>query len=118
LRLFVGLLLAATAAACAGRGRVYSPGADVTLPTVLSSVKPHYTPEAMSAGIQGEVLLDCVVRQDGTVGDVTVTRSLDAATGLDRSAIEAIRMWRFTPGTRNGRPVPVRVAVNMTFTLK
>ncbi|MBM3818936.1 MAG: TonB family protein [Acidimicrobiia bacterium] len=57
------------------------------------------------------------MRQDGTVGDVTVKRSLDATSGLDRSAIDAIRMWTFTPGTRNGRPVPVRVAVNMTFTL-
>jgi TonB family protein len=114
----VAALLSLIAVACAGRGRVYTPGADITLPTVVSSVRPVYTSDAMAAGIQGEVLLDCVVQPDGTVGDVTVTRSLDSTTGLDRQAIEAIRLWRFKPGTRNGRPVPVRVAVNMTFTLK
>jgi protein TonB len=84
---------------------------------VLREVKPQYTLEAMRAKIQGTVLLDCVVKADGTVGDVEVLRSLDK-TGLDQEAIRAARAWQFEPGTRNGEPVPVLVTIELTFTLR
>jgi TonB family protein len=64
------------------------------------------------------VVLEAVVLVDGTVGDVTVTRSLDTETGLDAEAVMARKQWRWRPGTKNGEPVPVAVAVEMTFTLK
>jgi protein TonB len=117
LRLVVPLL-ALAAVACAGRGRVFTAGPDVTLPTVVTIVHASYTPEAMRARIQGSVLLDCVVRPDGTVSDVIVTQSLDSATGLDRQAVDAMRQWKFKPGTRKGKPVAVRVSVKMAFTMQ
>jgi TonB family protein len=87
-------------------------------PRVLKEVKPQYTAEAMRAEIQGAVLVECVVKADGTVGDVEVLRSLDKTFGLDQEAIKAARAWQFEPGTRNGEPVPVLVTIELTFTLR
>jgi protein TonB len=99
-------------------GGVYRPGNGVTLPRVLKEVKPQYTSDAMRAKVQGTVLLECVVRPDGTVGDVQVIRSLDSTFGLDQQAVLAARAWRFAPGTRMGEPVPVQITIELTFTLR
>jgi protein TonB len=98
--------------------QIYKPGKDVTVPTVLTEVKPTYTPEAMERTIQGTVLLGVVVLSSGDVGDVHVTRSLDAEYGLDREAVSAMKRWKFRPALKDGKPVAVEVAVEMAFTLK
>jgi TonB family protein len=99
-------------------GGVYRPGNGVTLPVVLREVKPQYTSDAMRAKVQGTVLLECVVKSDGSVGDVKVMRSLDSTFGLDLEAMKAARNWRFRPGTRQGEPVAVLVTIELTFTLR
>jgi homoserine O-acetyltransferase len=96
----------------------YRPGPDITLPRVVREVKPAYTRAALQAQIQGSVWLECVIMPDGTVGDVRVTTSLDRVLGLDQEAINAARQWRFTPGTRLGKPVPVIVTMSLSFTVK
>jgi len=96
--------------------RVYKPGNGVSAPILVKEVKPQYTPEAKKAKIEGSVTLECVVEPDGTIGDVEVTKSLDA--GLDQEAIKAVKQWRFEPGTKDGKPVPVLVTLEMTFTLR
>jgi TonB family protein len=97
---------------------VYQPGNGVTLPFVLHEVKPVYTHEAMEQKIQGSVQLRIVVLANGEVGDVTVSKSLDAEYGLDQQAIVAAKQWTFRPGTKDGKPVPVEVTLEMTFTLR
>jgi TonB family protein len=99
-------------------GGVYRPGNGVTTPRVLREVRPNYTSDAMRAKVQGVVVLECVVRPDGSVGDVHVTRSLDSTFGLDQEAIKAAKAWRFAPGTRMGEPVPVLISIELTFTLR
>jgi TonB family protein len=99
-------------------GRTYRPGAGITSPRVLREVKPQYTADAMRAKVQGTVLLACVVRADGTIGDVQVVRSLDSTFGLDEQAIRAVRQWTFAAGTRMGEPVPVQITIELTFTLR
>jgi periplasmic protein TonB len=99
-------------------GGVYRPGNGVTLPRVLHEERPQYTSDAMRAKVQGTVLLECVVRPDGSVGDVQVIRSLDPTFGLDQQAVAAARKWRFAPGTRLGEPVPVQITIELTFTLR
>lgn len=90
----------------------------VTAPRVKRNVKPRYTREAMAAQIEGDVLLHVVVLPDGRVGAVRVLRSLDPDYGLDAEAIAAARQWRFTPGTRDGAPVSVRVTLALSFSLR
>jgi TonB family protein len=100
--------------------KVYRPSQDksVTLPQVVREVKPVYTAKAMQAKIQGTVWLTAVVLPSGDVRDVTVRKSLDKEHGLDNEAVKATRQWTFKPGTKDGKPVPVEVTIEMTFTLK
>jgi TonB family protein len=90
----------------------------VTLPKVISEVKPQYTPEAIQAKIEGTVMMTAVVRTDGTPGDIEITKSLDTEYGLDKQAVAALSQWRFEPGLKDGKPVPVRVTIEMRFWLK
>ena len=99
-------------------GGVYRPGSGIENPRVLRRVEPKYTAEAMRAKVQGTVWLDAVVLPDGTVGDVTVTKSLDSVFGLDEEAIRAVKQWRFAPGTRFGEPVAVLASFELSFTLR
>ncbi len=92
--------------------------AGVVPPKVVREAKPVYTPEAMKAGIEGVVQLECVVLADGTVADVRVVRALDATYGLDEQAVKAAKQWRFKPGKKDGKVVPVLAQIEMTFTLK
>ena len=75
----------------------------------------QYTDEAKAAKIEGTVGLTIVVGIDQRAHDIKVTKSLDP--GLDASAIASIKAWRFQPGTKNGKPVPVRAKIEVNFRL-
>ena len=94
------------------------PGDGVSMPRVVHQVNPEYTPEALRAKIEGTVLLQAVVRTHGVASDIKVLRPLDSRFGLDQQAVAALKQWRFAPGQREGRPVPVMVQVEMNFSLK
>jgi len=98
-------------------GGAYAPGNGVTWPTVTLEVKPKYTPDAMRAKLQGSVELEIVVLENGTVGEVRVTKSLDRPSGLDDAAIEAAKKWKFLPGMKDGKPVATRVGLVLEFRL-
>jgi periplasmic protein TonB len=99
-------------------GGVYRAGSGVELPRVIREVKPQYTADAMRAKVQGVVMVEAIVQPDGSVGNVQIVRSLDQTFGLDHEALKAAKQWRFVPGTRFGRPVPVAVTIELTFTLR
>jgi protein TonB len=86
-------------------------------PEVLYTKRPEYTAGALQVKLQGAVLLEAVVRADGSVGAVRVVRSLDDRFGLDQKAIDAVRQWRFRPATLAGTPVSMAVLVELTFRL-
>ena len=67
-------------------------------------------------GLEGEVVLEIVVRRDGRVGDMRILQGLGA--GLDQQAIQAVRRWQFAAATRKGQPVDVIVEVAVEFTLR
>ena len=89
----------------------------VVPPKILRETPAQYTPEAMRAGIQGAVWLQGVVGANGLVTSVEVIRSLDPG-GLDEIAVKALSAWRFRPGRRSGKVVPVIVTVQMAFSMK
>lgn len=97
-------------------GGVYGPGSGVEPPRLLSEVKPDYTEDARRRGVEGDVVMEIVVRRDGSVGDVRIVQGLGA--GLDERAAAAVRRWRFAPGTRQGTPVDVMVEVAVEFKLR
>jgi periplasmic protein TonB len=79
-------------------------------------VKPDYTEEGRRRHIEGDVVLEIIVRSDGSVGTVKLVQGLGA--GLDQRAIDAVRQWRFSPAKRYGTPVDVIVEVAMEFKLR
>ena len=79
-------------------------------------MKPDYTEEARRRGVEGDVVLEIVVRSNGTVGDVRVMQGLGG--GLDQRAIDAVRQWKFSPARRFGTPVDVMVEVAVEFKLR
>jgi protein TonB len=118
-RWIVGVFVAlAVASAQAQDDTVYTVGDGVSIPTVTKQVYAQYTSEAMANRIEGKVVLSAVVLVDGKVGEVKVTQSLDPVYGLDDSAVKAMKQWEFKPGRKDGKPVAVRVAIDMMFTLK
>ena len=94
---------------------VYGVGRGVTAPVVLFKPEPAYSEEARKAKCQGTVTLWIVVDELGRVFDVRVVKPLGM--GLDEKAVEAVQTWRFKPGYRSGVPIPVRVAVEVSFRL-
>ncbi len=92
------------------------PGRNVTTPRLIRDVKPVYPARAMEEKIEGEVLLECVVKADGTVGNIKIVKALHP--DLDQAAKDAAAQWVFEPGTKDGKPVDVLVAITMAFTLK
>jgi protein TonB len=97
-------------------GGPYRPGSGVDPPRLLREVRADYTDAARRANLSGEVLLEIVVRRDGTVGDVRVLQRLGS--GLDERAIHAVRQWRFSPARLRGAPVDVIVEVAVEFKLR
>ena len=97
-------------------GGPYRPGSGITPPGLLREVRPEYTEEARRRGLEGEVLLEIVVRRDGTVGSLRLVEGLGG--GLDQRAVDAVRQWRFSPAMRRGSPVDVMVEVAVEFRLR
>jgi TonB family protein len=96
---------------------VFAPGNGVASPTALKTTKPVYTQAAARAHIEGIVRVQCTVLPDGACTDITVVKSLDE-NGLDQQAVESVKAWQFKPGMKDGKPVPVRVTVDVEFSLK
>src|SRR5437870_1257922 len=97
-------------------GGVFRVGGGVTPPTVIQRVEPQYSEEARKARYQGTVVLEAIVRRDGTVDIQRIVRSLGF--GLDETAIQALKQWRFRPGMRNGIPVDVCLNIDVNFNLR
>lgn len=87
-------------------------------PQVVVEKKPSYTAAAMRQQIQGLVELQAIIDAEGKPTNIKVVRSLDPTHGLDANAVSALEGWRFKPATRDGKPVPFHVTVELTFRLR
>jgi TonB family protein len=84
-------------------------------PVLLFKKEPGYSDAARRAKYQGTVVLDVEIDASGAVSSVRTQRSLGL--GLDESATEAVKQWRFRPATQDGNPVAVRTRVIVSFSL-
>jgi len=107
-----------------GRAAVSSPrtaaeilraGKEVTPPVPVFKPEPEYTDRARRNLIHGEVVLRGVIDAAGRVRDLVVVSPLGS--GLDQNAVEAVKRWRFKPGTQNGQPVAVQAIMAVQFRL-
>jgi TonB family protein len=97
-------------------GGPYRPGSGIQAPRLLHEARADYTDEGRRRGLEGEVVLEIIVRRDGSVGDVRIVKRLGG--GLDDRAVQAVRQWRFAPARRLGQPVDVIVEVAVEFRLR
>ena len=94
---------------------VYEAGNGVIPPKAVHTPNPSFSEPARGRKVHGVVALSMIVTAEGRVRDVTVTKSLDE--DLDKRAISAVSAWRFKPGTKDGRPVAVRLRAQVEFNL-
>jgi TonB family protein len=93
-------------------GLARDPG--ITMPRILSTQWPQYDKASRSARIEGPVDLWVVIDTKGVPSEVEIYRHLTP--GLDASAIQAVKQWRFSPATKNNQPVAVGQMIRINFT--
>lgn len=90
-------------------------GGDIQEPEKILHVNPEYPELARRARMEGIVILEAIIDQQGNVKDVNILRGLGL--GLDVAAQAAVQQWKYTPTTYNGRPVEVILTVTVQFEL-
>jgi TonB family protein len=78
--------------------------------------KPTYSQDAREKKIEGDVILEVTVGTDGKAHDIKVTKSLDPS--LDKSAVDALKTWRFEPAMKDGKPIEKRTPIQVAFLLE
>ena len=82
----------------------------------LCCIESSPTIQKMRGERQGSVVLSAIVHKDGSIQILKVLRSLGL--GLDENAVEALKKWKFRPGTRSGEPVDVALNIEINFALR
>jgi len=85
-------------------------------PQVISRVNPLYPEEARMARATGIVIVQAEIDREGNVVWVHVLKPLPY--GLSEAAVDAVRQWRFSPATIDGKPVSVLFNLTTNFRLK
>ena len=93
----------------------YEPGGAVKAPKLIHYVEPEFSSQSKEAFIEGVVKISTIVTSLGLPSESRVTHGLNAEE--DRTALEALKQWRFQPGTKEGKPVNVRVTIEIAFHL-
>jgi len=88
---------------------------EVTGGQITHRVTPVYPEQARTQRIQGAVVLEAMIKEDGTVANVTVLSG--GSSSLANAALQAVQQWRYTPLELNGKPMPMRKEITIKFTL-
>ena len=96
-------------------GGVFRVGGGVSAPVLLYKKEPEYSEEARKAKYQGTVVLYVEIDSSGKATNMRVVRSLGL--GLDEKAMEAVKLWKFKPGAKDGKPVTVAATIEVNFRL-
>jgi len=112
-----GLPIAPSAPTTAEPPALYRPdGLEVKAPVVIHRVSPVYPRVAIAAKRGGFAIVECIIDTNGQIRDAQVLRSSFAA--FDQPALDAVRLWRFLPGTMRGKPVDTIFDLTVTFTIQ
>ncbi len=94
---------------------IYSASETTTKAVVTYNREPMFTQEARTNNTTGEVILRLVLAADGTVQHILVLKPLRH--GLTQMSVAAARGMRFTPATKDGRPVSQFATVVYNFNI-
>ncbi len=81
--------------------------------SVQKSGPPQYPDSLKGSGIQGTVIVEAVINGKGCAESVHVVKKLNPQ--LDEIAKQSVSSWKFTPATKEGRPVAVMVRIPIEF---
>jgi TonB family protein len=84
-------------------------------PQQTRAPEPMYPEKERKARHQGVVTLEVVVGSDGATRDISVLSTLGP--DFDKAAIDAVKQWKFSPAMKDGKPVAVKIAVEVGFHL-
>jgi len=84
-------------------------------PKVIFQKDPSFSEQARRAKYQGTVVLLLTVDKAGQVRNLRILDPLGF--GLDQKAVESVSTWRFNPGTKDGEPVDMEIAIEVDFHL-
>ncbi len=94
-------------------------------PKLVYSVEPEFSEQARKARISADIMVRIIIEPDGRINHPRVIKSAadkykgkksyEAALTCDEKAIEAVRQYRFEPGTFKGKPVPVEMDIVVSF---
>ena len=93
----------------------YEPGGAVKAPKLTHYVEPEFSSQSKEAFIEGVVKIATIVTAEGRPSESRVIHGLNAEE--DKTALEALKQWRFQPGTKDGKPVNVKVNIEIAFHL-
>jgi TonB family protein len=82
---------------------------------LVKQTKPEYPEGARAKGIQGVVLLEGVISKEGAPLSLKVLSSPEA--DLSKSAMDAVKQWRYDPTLLNGEPIEVVTTIAVRFRL-
>jgi protein TonB len=91
------------------------PGGDVKAPARMFYVPPIYPPIAKSIKLEGSVVIEATIDENGAVRNAHVIQSQPL---LDQAAIDAVSQWKYAPTRLNGVAVPVILTVTVVFAIK
>ena len=97
-------------------GRALFVKGEIQHPRKITAVSPKYTEEARKEGLQGLVILQATITDEGLVEEIEVVEGLPL--GLTEQAVEALRQWTFEPATLDGKPVAVYYNLTFNFRLE
>jgi protein TonB len=89
-------------------------GGRVREPRVISRVNPEYPVLAKQTHLQGTVIIDAILDEQGNVAEMKI---VSGPALLIQSALNAVRKWRYEPTYLNDQPVSVQLNVTVTFRL-
>jgi TonB family protein len=83
-----------------------------------SKVPPSYPEQAREELLEASVIMQAIVREDGTIGDLEILECTRLGMGFEDAAIEAVRQWRYEPALLDDQPVDVYFTVVVSFRLQ
>jgi TonB family protein len=92
-------------------------GGTIRPPKIVKRVEPRYPMGARAFRVSGIAIFTCVIDKDGSIHDIAMKKGLPAPT-LSYTAMEALRQWKFEPGTIDGKPVEVLFNLTISYTLR
>lgn len=85
-------------------------------PMLIKSINPRYPDLARQAGIEGTVLIEVLVNEEGKIEQARVIQS-DVTPAMEKAALEAVKKFLFKPAKQRTVPVPARMAIPIRFKL-